>query len=96
MVKIVWTDLAIEDLKSIHEYISKDSRFYANRFVAKLINRVDQLENYPQSGRIVPEFGKEDIRELIEGNYRIVFRIGLDHIGIVRVHHSARLLKEIR
>ena len=61
MVKVVWTDLAIEDLKSIHEYISKDSKFYADRFVTKLITRVDQLENYPQSGRMVPEFGREDI-----------------------------------
>ena len=95
MVKVVWTDLAIEDLKSIHEYISKDSKFYADRFVTKLINRVDQLENYPQSGRIVPEFGKEDIRELIEGNYRIIFRIKVDHVGIVRVHHSSRLLKDL-
>ena len=95
MVKVVWTDLAIEDLKSIHEYISKDSKFYADRFVTKLITRVDQLENYPQSGRMVPEFGKEDIRELIEGNYRIIFKVNEDHTGIVRVHHSARLLKDL-
>jgi toxin ParE1/3/4 len=95
MVKIVWTDLAIEDLKSIHEYISIDSKFYADRFIAKLISRVNQLANHPQSGRMVPEFGKEDIRELIEGNYRIIFRIGIDHIGVVRVHHSARLLKDV-
>jgi addiction module RelE/StbE family toxin len=95
MVKVVWTDLAIADLKSIHEYISRDSKFYADRFIDKLINRVDQLENYSLSGRVVPEFGKEDIRELIEGNYRIIFRVNANHIGIVRVHHSARLLKEI-
>jgi addiction module RelE/StbE family toxin len=95
MVKVVWTDLAIEDLKSIHEYISKDSKFYADRFVTKLLNRVDQLENHPQSGRVVPEFGKEDIRELIEGNYRIIYRIHIDFVGIARIHHSARLLKEL-
>lgn len=59
MVKVVWADLAIEDLKSIHEYISKDSKFYADRLVTKLINKVDQLENYPQSGRIVPELAKQ-------------------------------------
>ena len=95
MVKVVWTDLAIQDLKSIHEYISKDSKFYADRFITKLINRVDQLEIHPQSGRVVPEFGKDDIRELIEGNYRIIFRINVDHVGVVRVHHSARLLKDV-
>jgi plasmid stabilization system protein ParE len=45
-------------------------------------------------GRVVPEFSVEDIRELLEGNYRIIYRIETDDkIGIVRVHHSARLLK---
>lgn len=95
MVKIVWTDLAIEDLKIIHDYIVQDSRLYADRFISKLINRVDQLENFPTSGRIVPEFGNENIRELIEGNYRIVYKIKPNHIGIVRIHHAARQLKGI-
>ena len=93
MVKTVWTDVAIDDLKSIHEHISRDSKFYADRFIDKLISRVDQLEKYPESGRMVPEFQNETIRELIEGNYRIVYKINPDHIGIVRVHHSARELK---
>jgi plasmid stabilization system protein ParE len=95
MVKVVWTDLAIDDLKSIHEYISKDSKFYADRIIAKLINRVDMLESYPQAGRVVPEFGNEEIRELIEGNYRIIFRVNIDNVGIVRVHHSSRILKDL-
>jgi toxin ParE1/3/4 len=75
MVKIIWTDLAIEDLRSIHNYISKDSPFYANRFIEKLLFRVEQLKNYPKSGRKVPEIGDECIRELIEGNYRIIYRV---------------------
>lgn len=94
MVKIVWTALAVEDLKTIHEFISKDSRVYADRFIDKIIKRVDQLEHFPRSGRIVPEFDTEHLRELIEGHYRIIYRIDTDeHIGIVRVHHSARQLK---
>lgn len=95
MVKVIWTDLAIEDLKSIHEYISKDSKFYGDRFVTKLIKRVDQLEKHPQSGRIVPEFGKENVRELIEGNYRIIFRVKVDHVGVIRVHHSSKPLLDV-
>ena len=85
----------IEDLKFIHDYISKDSIAYANKFIEKLIMRVDQLENFPNSGKIVPEFGSTLIRELIEGSYRIVFKVNIDHIGIVRVHHSARELRNI-
>ncbi|MFN5557485.1 MAG: type II toxin-antitoxin system RelE/ParE family toxin [Chryseotalea sp.] len=93
MVKIVWTDFAVEDLKSIHEYISKDSKFYADRFIEKLMERVEQLEHQPKSGRIVPEFDLETLRELIEGNYRIIYTLSTDSIAIVRVHHAARQLK---
>ena len=92
MVKLVWTELAIRDLQSIHSYIAKDSRVYADRYIEKIISRIDQLERFPKSGRIVPEYADEAIRELIEGNYRIVYRINLDHIGIVRIHHAAKLL----
>ena len=95
MVKVVWTEFAIEDLKSIHDYISKDSKVYASRFVEKLMSRVDQLETNPKSGRIVPEFNIETLRELIEGNYRIIYKIDSDFIGIVRVHHSARQLRSL-
>lgn len=95
MVKVIWTDFAIEDLKSIHEHISKDSKLYADRFIEKLIGRVDQLEIFPSSGRIVPEFDKETLRELIEGNYRIIYRIHPDHIDITRVQHTSRLLTHL-
>ena len=93
MVKVIWTQFALEDLKSIHEYITKDSKGYADKFVQKLIDRVDQLQTFPNLGRVVSEFDTETIRELIEGNYRIVYKVNLDHIGIVRIHHSARVLK---
>ncbi len=95
MVKVLWTELALTDLKSIHEYISKDSKSYADKFIDKIIGRVDQLEAFPKSGRKVPEFDSEIIRELIEGNYRIVYKINIDHIGIARIHHSARQLRTL-
>lgn len=95
MVKIVWTPLAISDLKNIHDYISNETPVYANRMIEKFIERVDLLYNFPESGRIVPEFGQKSIRELIEGNYRIVYKIHADQIGIARIHHTARLLIKI-
>lgn len=93
MVNVVWTEFALEDLKSIHEFISKDSKHYADQFVEKLVARVNQLETNPRSGRIVPEFNVETVRELIEGNYRIIYRVDSDSLGIIRIHHSARQLK---
>ncbi|MBK7357644.1 MAG: type II toxin-antitoxin system RelE/ParE family toxin [Saprospiraceae bacterium] len=59
----------------IHDYIAHDLTSYASRFIEKLLVRVKQLEIFPKSGKIVPEFGIENIRELIEGNYRIVYRV---------------------
>ena len=93
MVKIIWTEYAVEDLRFIHEYISKDSKRYADRFIEKLFERVDQLESFPKSGRVVPEFNSDSIRELIEGNYRIVYKISSSQVAIIRVHHAARQLK---
>lgn len=93
MVEIVWTELAVEDLRSIHEYISKDSKVYAERVVDKIISRVEQLENFPKSGRVVPEFENDTIREIIQSNYRIIYKISSKQVSIVRIHHSAKLLK---
>jgi plasmid stabilization system protein ParE len=55
MAKIIWSELALEDLKHIHNYISKDSLIYANRVIEKIILRIEQLEEFPRSGRVVPE-----------------------------------------
>jgi toxin ParE1/3/4 len=95
MVEIIWTEYAIEDLKSIHGYIAHDSKVYADRFIEKIINRVDQLSAHPASGRMVPEFRLETLRELIEGNYRIIYSIKPTYIAIVRVHHSSKELKDV-
>jgi toxin ParE1/3/4 len=92
MVSIHWTELALDDLKSIHDYISKDSQVYADRMVEKIISRIDQIEQLPMSGRIVPEFENRNMRELIEGNYRIVYKVTVTQISILRIHHAARLL----
>ena len=93
MVKILWTEIAIDDLRYIHDYIARDSKVYADRVIDKIILRVDQLENFPKSGRVVPEFEDETIRELIQGNYRIIYKTSITQVSILRIHHSARLLK---
>lgn len=94
MAEITWTPFALEDLQSIYDYISKDSITYAGRLVDKLVSKVDVLEGHPELGRVVPEFENEVIRELIEGNYRIIYKIlSITEIAIIRIHHSAQLLK---
>jgi toxin ParE1/3/4 len=96
MAKIRWTNLALDDLQAIYDYVAQDSPKYADRLMDKMIERVDVLEQHPKIGRKVPEFDNELIREMIEGNYRIIYRIEFeDQVGIARVHHAARLLKEL-
>jgi toxin ParE1/3/4 len=94
MVKLIWTDLAIDDLQNIADYIGESSERYAKLTVATLLERTDILKQFPQAGRIVPEKNEENVRELIEGSYRIIYEIYPDNIVyILPVVHSARDFK---
>ncbi|MBF9253215.1 type II toxin-antitoxin system RelE/ParE family toxin [Pontibacter sp. 172403-2] len=96
MVKIVWAERAIDDLTSIAEYSSRYSENYASSIVLKLFNKANVLKTMPKAGRIVPEKNDEKVRELIEGNYRIIYEIrGEDRIEVLPVHHSSRPLRHI-
>lgn len=96
MAKISWSNLALDDLRDIFDYVAQDSERYADRLMDKIIRRVDMLTVFPKMGRVVPEFEDEKIRELIEGNYRIIYKINPEgNIGIARVHHSTRNLEEL-
>ena len=96
MAKIIWSNLAMEDLRNIYEFISKNSVRYADSLVERIIERVDILETHPFIGRKVPEIANDSIRELIEGNYRIIYRLESEkRVAIVRVHHGAKPLKKV-
>ena len=96
MVKIIWTQRSLTDLKSIAEYISKDSVKYASMTIERLIDVTKHLETNPRIGRIVPGIGRDDkIREIIFGNYRIIYKISsTEIIHILTVHHSAKRLRQ--
>lgn len=88
MVKIVWTEQSVFDLKDILDYISKDSRRYAEDQIRRIKSKTLILKTQPESGRIMPELGIIQIRELIEGNYRIVYRLlNNELIEILTIHH---------
>ena len=93
MVKINWTTQAKNDLISISEYIRQNSEKYARIQIKRIRERTQQLRKHPNSGREVPEFDNPRIRELILGNYRIIYCLVSDErVDILTVHHSARLL----
>ena len=77
---------------AIYEYIAHDSYLYAQRMIDKLTRRSEQIASFPLSGRMVPEYEAEDIREIIEKPYRIIYRIKATQIDILAVIHGAQLL----
>jgi len=96
MVKIIWTQRSLDDLKSIAEYISKDSVKYAALTLERIIDVTKHLESNPRIGRMVPEIGKNDkIREIILDNFRIIYKITSTlTIHILTVHHSAKRFRQ--
>ena len=93
-MKVHWTHNAIEHLVNIYEYIALNSPIYAKRMVDKITRRSEQIADQPFSGRRVPEYEAEDIRELIENPYRIIYRIRPGQIDVVAVIHASRLLPD--
>jgi toxin ParE1/3/4 len=91
-VKVHWTQAANGHLRAIHDYIARDSEVYARRMVDRLTSRSTQITRFPESGRMVPEYHDPEVREVIEGAYRIIYRILPEQIDVVAVVHSARLL----
>lgn len=96
--KLIWSPSARLDLKDIAAFIAEDSPSAANRFVRSLFQVVERLADFPESGRIVPEFGETNIREVIRKPCRIVYRIRHRKrtIEIARVWHAARGTPEIK
>lgn len=75
MVEVRWTVQANDDVENIAEYIAKDSEKYASLQVQRFIEAVEILVTYPKTGRIIPETNLENLRELIAGNYRIMYAV---------------------
>ncbi len=94
MVRINWTKNALFDLQEIAEYISKDSKYYALLQIKRIKIRIEILYTQVNSGSIVPEFNKPELRQLIQGNYRIIYKVvHKKQVDILLIHHASRDLK---
>jgi toxin ParE1/3/4 len=91
-MRVVWTPRAQRRLQEIHEYIAQDQPVNAARWMARVLDRGEQIGEQPRSGRIVPEYQRETIREVFEGNYRIIYRIRSQQVDVLTVRHGARRL----
>ncbi len=93
--RVTWSPEAVEDLESIAEYIERDSLFYAQSVVSKILEASRSLGEFPLIGRMLPEMGDENIRERFVYSYRLVYKVGSERVLVVAVIHGKRLLENM-
>lgn len=92
MAQITWDPVALDHLEGIANWIAKDSQSAANRLVQRIFKRLERIEMFPLSGGFIAEDDRQIYREIIQGNYRVIYRVDGDRVLIVAVYHAARLL----
>ncbi|MDP3029001.1 MAG: type II toxin-antitoxin system RelE/ParE family toxin [Deltaproteobacteria bacterium] len=96
-MNIVWSPLAVDRASEIAGYIAQDKPSAAEKWTKTVFSKVEQLKISPKIGRIVPEIRNNQFREIIYGNYRIIYRIETEQISILTIRHGKQILpiKEI-
>jgi toxin ParE1/3/4 len=89
---VVWSPKALEDVDAIAAYIARDSPAYASAVVGKILETTRSLSNFPFSGRVVPEFDDEMLREKFVYSYRIIYRVETETVTIAAVVHGKQIL----
>lgn len=91
-MKLIWSPLSLDRVQEISDYISSDSPSAAQKWVEEIFEYVSSLETFPEMGRHVPEIRKSNYRELIFGNYRVVYRIDEKQVNVLTVRHFKQIL----
>jgi plasmid stabilization system protein ParE len=91
-MKLVWSPLAVDRALEAKAYIAADNPRAADKWASGLVNAVSKLKRHPKLGRVVPEVGLEEYRQIVYGNYRVVYRISAGTTFILTVRHFSRLL----
>jgi plasmid stabilization system protein ParE len=85
-----WSVPARNDLKQIHDFIAKDSKYYARKVIQDIVAKTETLNDFPEAGRVVPEISDQNIRELLVYSYRLVYEISAEDIEILAIIHGRR------
>lgn len=88
--QVVWTETAWRDLERIADFIANDSPGYAAAFVRRIREHARTLAELSLRGRVVPELGAPNVRELLLGNYRLIFEVQEKTVYVLAVIHAAR------
>jgi plasmid stabilization system protein ParE len=91
-MKIIWSPLAIDRASEIAEYIAQDKPSAAEKWIDTVFSKVERLKSSPEIGRVVPEIKHDQFRELIYGNYRIIYRNEKEQISILTIRHGKQIL----
>jgi toxin ParE1/3/4 len=92
-MRILWSPLAIERVSEIVEYIAQDNPGAAENRVNTVFRKVEELKEFPESSRVVPETDNQSIRELLYGNYRIIFRVEENRLSVLTVRDGKQILR---
>ena len=90
-MKLQWTETAKNDLIAIRRYIAVDNSTAAKKWIERLKTKARNIVHSPLAGRKVPELSRDDIREVIEGSYRIVYHVQSKGVSILTIFESHRL-----
>ena len=95
MNRLIWSPRSIRDLESIRDHISRDSPLYAELVLQRLVRAPERLQDFPESGRVVPERGDQDIREIIVRPYRVVYRVSEGAVEIATVFRASMMFPDL-
>jgi len=89
-LKLIWTEPAVLDLEKIKEYVSRDSEYYALNLIENIFESVEKLKEFPNIGRVVPEYQDKKLREILYYNYRIIYKVKDNQLAVLAIIHGAR------
>jgi plasmid stabilization system protein ParE len=90
---VIWSEPAIADLRSIHDFIANNSPFYAKKVVQDIRAKTDVLNDLPNIGKKVPELNIESVREISQYSYRILYEVKSKQTEILAVIHDRQDFK---
>lgn len=89
-MEIILTDRFLGRVEEFSDYIALDDIPAAMMWAQEVFDRCKQLRSHPESGRIVPEFVRPEIRELIHGNYRLIYEVKPKQIDMLTIWHTSQ------
>lgn len=93
-MRVDWSDYAAEQLDELVGHLDSLSQGAGKSLADRVTRRLQQIEYFPDSGRMVPEFELASFRELIESDYRVIYERFPDRLEVVAVVHGARSFNE--